>query len=131
MPHPHSHPHPHAYTMPPPFVPQAMMQDPTAFTSRVCTPTPEGVVTSPPNIDPALSGMPSPMQTPPMRSDPKKTLLIPLGIEELRAMVFEAVQKAMSGMEARKENASGGRDENVEIQEAEGGDVQSTAEVEP
>lgn len=68
---------------------------------------------SPLNIDPTLSGAPSPMQTPKMRSDPRKTLLIPLTVDELRTMVFEAVQKAVGIVEASKEEVGGDASEDI------------------
>ncbi|KAF2162206.1 hypothetical protein M409DRAFT_27583 [Zasmidium cellare ATCC 36951] len=106
------------YLMPPHFMPQNMMQEPHNITSRVCTPTPEGGPMSPLNIDLALSGVPSPMQTPPMRSDPRRTLLIPLTVDELRAMVYEAVQKAVGSIEAKKEEAGGVVEDDVDGEES-------------
>lgn len=123
---PTSMPHP----MAPPYMPQAIMQDSHLITSRVCTPTPQGGAMLPLNIDQALSGVPSPMHSPQMRSDPRKILLVPLAVDELRAMIFEAVQKAVGSHEAGKESTSGdGGEDLVEVKEIESEDVQSPGEI--
>lgn len=90
---------------------------------------------SPLNIDPALSAAPSPMDTPTMRSDPRKTLLIPLTVDELRTMVFEAVQKAVGSVEASKEEVGGGgedilaREEAIEVRKVDSEDVEAAGEL--
>ncbi|KXT15916.1 hypothetical protein AC579_5514 [Pseudocercospora musae] len=59
-------------------------------TTRVCTPVPEAIMASPPMIDPALS-----QASTPSRVEKRQTVSIPVSLEELRNMIFDAVQKAI------------------------------------
>ncbi|KAK4630885.1 hypothetical protein CLAFUW4_02516 [Fulvia fulva] len=85
------------------YMPHApMMQEPQQqfVSSRVCTPVPEM-----PQIDPALSGSSTPMPAY-MHSSPRNAVSIPLTVDELRSMIFEAVQKAV-GEKEKKDSVAG------------------------
>jgi hypothetical protein len=122
--HPHQlqqlqqqHPHQHM----PPFdhqMPQPHHQEPQYVSSRVCTPAPEAV-------DPFLCGLPptptatgapalnhlggnvmTPQQQPQQQqqqqqqSSPENLVVVKMGVEELRALITDVVQKAVEGLRA-------------------------------
>ncbi|KAF7197942.1 hypothetical protein HII31_00656 [Pseudocercospora fuligena] len=66
-------------------------------TTRVCTPVPEAVMASPPMIDPALSQASTPSRV----EKRQQTVSIPVSLEELRKMIFDAVQKAIGEEKAQ------------------------------
>lgn len=87
----------HGYAPPPPTLPSNMapperQQYAPVSTTRVCTPIPEAMMASPPMIDPALS-----QPSTPMKPEKRQTISIPVTMEELRAMIFDTVQKAVHG----------------------------------
>lgn len=107
---------------PPPHYPQApqmpfappMIQEEHFVSSRVCTPAPEPAAVDPmlmtPSSAPIVPQKGSP--TPRMggtRSNPPatKAVVIKLGVDELRAMITEVVQKAVEGLQAAKETKEG------------------------
>ncbi|KXT07070.1 hypothetical protein AC578_2429 [Pseudocercospora eumusae] len=67
-------------------------------TTRVCTPVPEAVMASPPMIDPALSQA----STPGRVEKRQQTVSIPVSLEELRKMIFDAVRKAIGEEKERR-----------------------------
>lgn len=77
-----------------------------ASSSRVCTPIPEAVMSSPPFIDPALG-----VADVPANSAKKPGVAIPVSLEELKAIIFDAVREAINGKEhASPLAANGGKD---------------------
>lgn len=100
----------------PPHVPYAPMMreepQPQHFvSSRVCTPAPESaaidpmLMTTPEPMVPQM-GSPTPMMATPMQSGRQspanKAVVIKLDVDELRALIAEAVQKAVEGLQAVK-----------------------------
>ena len=102
-----------------PYAPHMMQEEPQPqhfVSSRVCTPAPE-----PAAVDPMLMNMntpapmvpqmgnPTPVMGTPMQSghatpvQQPKAVVIKLGVDELRALIAEAVQKAVEGLQAAKE----------------------------
>ncbi|EME85905.1 uncharacterized protein MYCFIDRAFT_81874 [Pseudocercospora fijiensis CIRAD86] len=80
-----------------------------ATTTRVCTPVPEAVMASPPMIDPALS-----QASTPSRVDKRpQTVSIPVSLEELRKMIFDAVQQAIGEGKAQSSNKEDEMSEGV------------------
>ncbi|KAK5115874.1 hypothetical protein LTR85_009468 [Meristemomyces frigidus] len=85
--------------------PPPMMDGQRYVTSRVCTPVPEMpppvMMQSPQQqIDPLLMTPPPVAAVAGGNADGKQTVTVPLTVEELRAMIMDAVQKAVKGVES-------------------------------
>jgi hypothetical protein len=89
---------------------QQMPHEPQYVSSRVCTPAPEA-------IDPFLDVSPMPMVAPmlaqgafqdhPSNNTPtSKSVTIKMGVDELREMITEVVQKAVQGLQAGNSTAN-------------------------
>ena len=102
----------------PPFdhqMPQPHQQEPQYVSSRVCTPAPEAV-------DPFLSGLPptpTTLSTPAFnhlggsgttpqqqQSSPENLVVVKMGVDELRALITDVVQKAVEGLRAAEHEKS-------------------------
>ncbi|EMC97823.1 hypothetical protein BAUCODRAFT_146437 [Baudoinia panamericana UAMH 10762] len=97
------------------IVPSQMMFEPLAplpeqhcfWNSRVCTPTPEetgGPIISAglQYVDPLLTAPTTPTMAGWVQQSQSQAVTLPLSVEELRAMIFEAVQKAVTRVDSAK-----------------------------
>jgi hypothetical protein len=128
--HQQQHPHQHM----PPFdhqMPQPHHQELQYVSSRVCTPAPEAV-------DPFLCGLPptptatmsapaftnghmggnvmTPQSQPQQQSSPGNLVVVKMGVEELRALITDVVQKAVEGLRAAEGGKNGNADVNVNVE---------------
>jgi hypothetical protein len=89
---------------------QQMPHEPQYVSSRVCTPAPEA-------IDPFLDASPMPMVAPMIAqgafqghtgndTPTSKSVTIKMGVDELRTMITEVVQKAVQGLKAGSSTAA-------------------------
>jgi hypothetical protein len=133
--------------MPPPFDqmqphqhPQQQQQEPQYVSSRVCTPAPEAV-------DPFLGGLPPTptttsapafnhlggggggnVTTQQQQSSPENLVVVKMGVDELRALITDVVQKAVEGLRGAAAAEGDGIDKTAaDGVEADGGGVAAAA----
>lgn len=131
-PHPMAHMgmHGHGQQVFPP--PPPMMEGQKYVTSRVCTPVPDApppTAVQSPQIDPLLMTTSPAVGVVAGDVGGKQTVTLPLTIEDLRAMIVEAVQQAVKGTESgNAEVVVGSIEEPTEGEVVEGAGFRETVE---